>query len=158
MQIISREYRWTVRDLCKDIMIEFSLKFSVVLIVLAIFIRLSGLPLRVMLSFLVPILILIVLFVSLVLTSLIVQENNRAYKARQFEISDEKIKIYFLDSSIIEINLENIQRVVKRRTYYFIVSQKQFYYLPSQAFPSQEDIYNFNSLLKNKKINLTWKL
>ncbi|MCL1467316.1 YcxB family protein [Argonema galeatum] len=150
MQIISREYRWTIWDLFKDMMNGFIVILVVILIAIPISIRLSLFPFKVFLSLLVPMFMVIVLFVSFLALALILQENNRAYKGHQFEISEAGITLHFVDDSRIEIDFGNIQRLVKRRSYYFIVSQKEFYYLPLNAFASKDDIYRFNSLLKKK--------
>jgi len=79
------------------------------------------------------------------------KENKIFFKKRYYEIDDEFITGYIEDGSFSKIKLSNIVKVVKTKKYYLLyTSQIQFIYLPLSIFTSENDVINFNSILRPK--------
>ena len=81
------------------------------------------------------------------------QQNNLQFQQRHCEIDDEFISTFFEDGSSDKIKLDNFRRVVRKSGYYFLYLTKvQFYYVPIAAFHSEDDLKDFNDLLKEKEL------
>lgn len=81
--------------------------------------------------------------------------NSRANKSffskRYFEVNDEFLSGYVKDGSEGKINLNNVVKVVKNKSYFLIyISKVTFYYIPLNAFYSSEDIDSLYALLRTK--------
>ncbi|WP_009633755.1 YcxB family protein [Synechocystis sp. PCC 7509] len=74
--------------------------------------------------------------------------NNRAC-----EITDNYFITSFEDGSLSKMHLHNFTKVTRESEYYFLYMAKiMFQYLPVRAFNSENDINEFETLMKNKKL------
>lgn len=81
------------------------------------------------------------------------KKNKIFFKKHTIEINDNFLTAYFEDESLDKINLNNIIKVVKRKKYYLLyIAIAKYIYLPVAGFYSEQDMNNFETLLKIKKL------
>ena len=77
------------------------------------------------------------------------KKNKIFYTKRFYEVDNEFLSAYLEDGSLQKIKLDNIIKVVKTSKYYLLyISITQFFYIPFNAFNNEEELNNFDGLLK----------
>lgn len=80
-------------------------------------------------------------------------QSKLHFKNRSCEITDIYLSTIFEDSSLCNIHFNNYIRITRESEWYFLyLSQGMFEYLPIRAFNSEDDINEFETIMKDKKL------
>jgi uncharacterized membrane protein len=77
-------------------------------------------------------------------------KNNLFFTKRTMEWNNERMKVVLEDGSLSELKLNTILEIQQFPDYYLIyISKHQFYYLPFNAFKSNDDHQAFQELMQS---------
>ena len=80
-------------------------------------------------------------------------QSKLNFQNRICEITDNYFSMTYEDGSLSKIHFNNFVKITKESDWYFLyLTQVFFEYLPIRAFNSEDDINEFETLIKNKKL------
>ena len=83
------------------------------------------------------------------------RDNRGIFGPRYFEIDRDFIAGYSVSDEISKSRLSNIVKAVRTPTYYLLfIAQNLFFYLPFDAFESQDDVDRLETLLKTHGLDI----
>ncbi len=76
-------------------------------------------------------------------------EKNKIFYLEQFiEIKSKFLKVIYYDGNLSKVKLREINKVAIKQKYYLIyISPNKFFYLPKEAFQSEEDRKKFEKIV-----------
>jgi hypothetical protein len=157
MNIKTKRYTITPKQLKKMLIINYLKQMKILLIILLIFwlliVILSITGQGSSQSMILPITTAIIYLLIIPLFINVNKLPKLNFLERYCEIDRDYFAVFYEDGSIVKLKFEHFIGAIKQGEFYFLYMAKgQFHYLPIAAFESESDINRFDLLLEGKKI------